>query len=331
MMTSNGLLHVEGLRVEFNTYDGCLHVLENVSMSATRNEKVGLVGESGCGKSTLGRCIVRRIRPVGGEISFLSECLGRRTELLSIEKGLWRQVRKEIQMIFQEPGAAINPVFTVGDQLKAAIRFSARTPLGRRQVHNRAVESLQEVQLPDPERIMRSYPFQLSGGMQQRICIAMALGARPSLLIADEPTTALDVTIQEQILRLLNSLVAQQGTAVIFITHSLGVVREISDRVYVMYAGHVVETATSEELFEKPSHPYTRGLITAVPKLTGGGIVEGIPGKIPSYLDPPSGCRFRTRCAEAMPRCRELCPPIVSIAATHEVACFLYTEDPDER
>ena len=324
MTQAHDLLRITDLQVDFNTFEGCLHVLDRVSITARMGEKVGLVGESGCGKSTLGRCIVRRVRPVAGEIIFWSERLNNVEDIVSVTDSIWKQLRKQIQMIFQEPGAAINPVFTVGDQLRAAIRFSAPTHIGKSQIQRRAIELLQEVQLSDPERIMSSYPFQLSGGMQQRICIAMALGVQPSLLIADEPTTALDVTIQEQILRLFNDLVSYHRTAVIFITHNLGVVREIADRVYVMYAGQVMESATTDELFENPMHPYTRGLISAVPKLTGGGIIEGIPGHIPSYLDPPTGCRFCTRCPDVVPKCDEARPPIGSINASHEVACFLY-------
>ena len=324
MTLTRHLLTIRELEVEFQVYEGRLHVLDGIDLALRRGEKLGLVGESGCGKSTLGKCVVRRVRPVRGTIVFSSPESGADVDITRIGNAEWKKLRKEIQMIFQEPGAALNPVFTVGDQLQAAIRCSARTHLGRHQVRRRAIESLHEVQLPDPERLMRNYPFQLSGGMQQRICIAMALGTNPSLLIADEPTTALDVTIQEQILQLLNGLVRRHETAVLFITHSLGVVREIADRVCVMYAGHVVESAPTEALFTNPRHPYTRGLIAAVPKLTGGGITEGIPGHVPSYFNPPTGCRFCTRCAKAVPVCFEHRPAITSVGMLHSVACVLY-------
>jgi len=192
------------------------------------------------------------------------------------------------------------------------------------------VSALHEVQLPDPKRIFNNYPVQLSGGMRQRVSVAMALATEPELLIADEPTTSLDVTIQDQVLRLLNGLVDQHETSVIFITHSLGVVREMADWVYVMYAGNIIEGARKEELFANPLHPYTHGLMNALPKLTGGGIAEGIPGRIPEYIDPPSGCRFHPRCPQAMKRCSESLPPVIHASDDHDVACFLYGGDADE-
>jgi peptide/nickel transport system ATP-binding protein len=196
--------------------------------------------------------------------------------------------------------------------------------LSNKEIYQRAVGSLREVQLPDPERIFKNYPVQLSGGMRQRISVAMALATEPELLIADEPTTSLDVTIQDQVLRLLNGLVDRHGTSVIFITHSLGVVREMADWVYVMYAGNIIEGARKEELFANPLHPYTLGLMNALPRLTGGGIAEGIPGRIPEYLDPPSGCRFHPRCPSVMEQCSQARPPVIQAGYDHHVACFLY-------
>lgn len=318
------LLVVEDLYVEFKVYEGRLRVLNGVHMTVRPGEKVGLVGEAGCGKTTTMKCVLRILpsppgRITAGQISFHG-------------RDVLRMPLKEIQrvrgrggsMIFQDPTAALNPVFTVGDQLMTVIKYGSRDSLSRKEIRERAIAALREVQLPDPERILACYPVQLSGGMRQRVCIAMALSTEPELLIADEPTTSLDVTIQDQILRLLHALVEQHGTSVIFITHSLGVVREMANRVYVMYAGNIVEGAETEELFANPLHPYTVGLMNAVPKLTGGGIASGITGRIPDYLNPPSGCRFHPRCARAMPECQREQPSFVEVGEDHEVACFLY-------
>jgi peptide/nickel transport system ATP-binding protein len=235
-----------------------------------------------------------------------------------------------ISMIFQDPTAALNPVFTIGNQLTSVIKYGSKESLSKKEIYNRAVSALHEVQLPDAERIFTNYPVQLSGGMRQRVCVAMALATEPELLIADEPTTPLDVTIQDQVLRLLNGLVEQHGTSVIFITHSLGVVREMADWVYVMYAGNIIEGARKKELFANPLHPYTLGLMNALPKLTGGGIAEGIPGRIPEYIDPPSGCRFHPRCPRAMKQCSQSRPSVTHVNDDHDVACFLYGGEADE-
>jgi peptide/nickel transport system ATP-binding protein len=240
-----------------------------------------------------------------------------------------QQVRGSgISMIFQDPTAALNPVFTVGQQLMPVIRNASpqNKRLSRRQLRERAVAPLREVALADPERLLDSYPVQLSGGMRQRVCIGMALATDPELLIADEPGTSLDVTIQDQVLRLLHNLVQTNDMSVILITHTLGVVREMTDRVYVMYAGNVVEEAPTPKLFENPLHPYTQGLMQAVPKLTGGGIAHGIPGRIPSYREPPAGCRFHPRCPYAMAVCRERKPPPYKVDEDHWAACFLYDD-----
>jgi peptide/nickel transport system ATP-binding protein len=228
-------------------------------------------------------------------------------------------------MIFQDPTAALNPVFTIGEQLMDAIKYSGKSS-SKKEIRARAVQTLKDVALPDPERIMKNYPIQLSGGMRQRICIAMALVTGSELLIADEPTTSLDVTIQDQVLRLLEELVEERNTSTILITHTLGIVREWTDRVYVMYAGSMVEAAKTKGLFSNPLHPYTQGLMGAVPKLTGGGIAEGITGRIPDYLNPPAGCRFHPRCERAMPVCKKTRPPFFNVGDDHQVACFLYKE-----
>ncbi|GAG04379.1 unnamed protein product, partial [marine sediment metagenome] len=208
----------------------------------------------------------------------------------------WHQVKREIQMIFQDPGAALNPVFTIGTQFTTALHYAQSDNMKNREIRRRVIEALREVQLPDPKRILKSYPFQLSGGMNQRVSIAMALAVEPELLIADEPTTALDVTVQNQILELFYALVKDKETSLIYITHNLGVIREIADTVYVMYAGTIVEYGNPREIFSSPLHPYTQGLMEAIPKLAGGGFSKGIRGTIPSYFAPPNGCRFHPRC-----------------------------------
>jgi len=321
------LLDIRDLHVQFDVYGGTLKVLNGVNLCMEEGEKVGLVGETGCGKTTTAKSILRILpeppaRIPKGEIFFKNQ------DILKMGSRDIRRIHAhEISMIFQDPTASLNPVFTIGDQLMEAIKYSSiEDGISKREIQRRAIQSLQDVALPDPERILENYPIQLSGGMRQRICIAMALATRSRLLIADEPTTSLDVTIQDQVLRLLGILVQEKETSTILITHSLGIVREWTKRVYVMYAGAMVETARTEELFEKPLHPYTQGLLKAVPKLTGEGIAKGIPGRIPNYLNPPSGCRFNPRCPHVMPVCKIERPPFFTTEGIHQVACFLYKE-----
>ena len=320
------LLNIKNLHVHFAVYGGRLKVLDGVNFFMRRGERVGLVGETGCGKTTTMKAILR-VLPIPpakipqGEIFFKGH------DILKMgEKDLMQVRGRSISMIFQDPTAALNPVFSIGQQVETVIHSSS--PPGKRlsgqQIHQQAVASLQEVALADPERLLRSYPIQLSGGMRQRVCIGMALSTRPEILIADEPGTSLDVTIQDQVLRLLRTLVEEKNTSVILITHTLGIVRETTDRVYVMYAGNMVEVAETKKLFAKPLHPYTQGLISTVPRLTGGGIASGIPGRIPDYLNPPSGCRFHMRCPHVMDVCRTEKPPAYRVDEDHEVACFLY-------
>jgi peptide/nickel transport system ATP-binding protein len=321
------LLEIKDLHVHFDVYGGTLQVLDGVNLAVHSGQRVGLVGETGCGKTTTMKTILRILptppaRIVRGEIIFRGQ------DVLRMEEDELQQVRsKGISMIFQDPTAALNPVFTVGQQLGAVVRHSAEGKgLSRKDIRDRAIIPLREVSLPDPERMLDSYPIQLSGGMRQRVCIAMALVASRELLIADEPGTSLDVTIEDQILRLLHTLVQEKNVSVILITHTLGVVRETTDRVYVMYAGSMVEVADTHDLFAHPLHPYTKGLMDAVPRLTGGGIADGIAGRIPEYLNPPSGCRFHPRCPQAMDICREQKPPSYEPASSHQVACFLYRD-----
>ena len=322
------LLEIKDLYVRFKVYGGTLNVIDGVNFRIDAGEKVGLVGETGCGKTTTMKAILR-ILPMppaeipGGEIFFKAQ------DLLKMGGRQIRQVRGSgISMIFQDPTAALNPVFKIGDQLTEIVKQSADgRRLSRSEINQRAIAPLREVGLADPERLLDSYPSQLSGGMRQRVCIGMALSTNPELLIADEPGTALDVTIQDQVLRLLHDLVEKKNTSVILITHSLGIVRQMADRVYVMYAGNMVEMAVTRKLFANPLHPYTQGLMEAVPKLTGGGIATGIPGRIPQYLYPPQGCRFHPRCPYVMDICRRKKPPYFGAEADHDVACFLYDQE----
>jgi peptide/nickel transport system ATP-binding protein len=320
------LLEVRDLHVHFAVYGGLLKVLDGVSLVVHRGEKIGLVGETGCGKTTMMKALLR-VLPSSARIP-AGEILFEGRDVLSMSRRELSGLRgRGISMIFQDPTAALNPVFSVGEQLEIVITHSAAAagrPISRRSARAQAEASLQKVALADPERLLRSYPVQLSGGMRQRVCIGMALATGPGLLIADEPGTSLDVTIQDQILRLLQALVNERHASVILITHTLGVVREMTERVYVMYAGTIVETAGTARLFANPSHPYTKGLLQTVPRLTGGGIAAGIPGRIPDYLSPPTGCRFHPRCPFAMEVCRQSKPPLFHIEDGHDVACFLY-------
>ncbi len=327
-MSSELLLEVKDLHVHFDIYGGTLKVLDGVNLSVQSGQKVGLVGETGCGKTTTMKAILRILpvppaRIAAGEIYFKGQ------DVLKMGQNELRKVRGEgISMIFQDPTAALNPVFTVGQQLSSVIKYSVEgKKLSKRQIREQALIPLREVSLPDPERMLDSYPIQLSGGMRQRVCIAMALVASRDLLIADEPGTSLDVTIEDQILRLLHRLVEDKNVSVILITHTLGVVRETTDQVYVMYAGNMVEVAATQELFANPLHPYTHGLMEAVPRLTGGGVSDGIPGRIPQYIKPPPGCRFHPRCPQAMDICKQEKPSFYRLGHDHQVACFLYRGD----
>jgi len=323
------LLTIKDLTVHYSVYGGRLQVLDGVNFTMYPGEKVGLVGETGCGKTTTMKAILRVLPspPASipqGEIFFEGQ------NVMQMSEDVLMQMRGQgISMIFQDPTAALNPVFSIGEQFEAVIKYSAPPGmiLTRQEIHQRALSSLQEVALADPDRLLRSYPIQLSGGMRQRVCIGMALATNPKLLIADEPGTSLDVTIQDQVLRLLRRLVEEHNTSVILITHTLGIVRETTNRVYVMYAGSMVETAPTEKLFAQPMHPYTQGLISTVPRLTGGGVASGIPGRIPDYRNPPSGCRFHPRCPHVMDICRKEKPPAFQINTEHAVACFLYNKD----
>ncbi|MEI6530444.1 MAG: ABC transporter ATP-binding protein [bacterium] len=327
-MNDNLLLDICNLQVWYRVYGGYLKVLDGVNFHIDKGEKVGLVGETGCGKTTTMKAVLRILpdrdtKIPGGEIRFQGE------DILQMNGRDLQKIRSQgIAMIFQDPTAALNPVFTIGQQIGDVIRFSLASRKSRRRekttIKATAMQALKEVSLPDQERMLGNYPIQLSGGMRQRVCISMAITTPRQLLIADEPGTSLDVTIQDQILRLLRNLVEKRGTSIILITHSLGVAREMTDRIYVMYSGSMVEVAQSADLFERPLHPYTLGLLASVPKITGGGITKGIPGQIPDYLHPPSGCRFHPRCPQVLPECSAEKPSFFDLGNGHQVACFLY-------
>jgi peptide/nickel transport system ATP-binding protein len=319
------ILEVEDLRTWFFTRDGVVRAVDGVSFHVGSGETLGIVGESGCGKSVTALSILRLIpqqqgRTVSGSIRFDGQ------DLLSLTERQMRDIRGNwISMIFQEPMTSLNPVLTVGDQIAEAVLIHER--IAHREAMTRAIEMLRLVRIPDPERRAGEYPHQLSGGMRQRVMIAMALACHPRLLIADEPTTALDVTVQAQILRLMLELKERLGAAVMLITHDLGVVAETCQRVIVMYAGRKVEEAPVLELFDRPMHPYTRGLLASIPRgrlarASGGKRLQDIPGMVPSLLDPAEGCAFAPRCAFATGRCRTEAPPLIRRGPGHEVACF---------
>jgi peptide/nickel transport system ATP-binding protein len=327
LSSTQPLLEVKDLRIGYKTYLGKLKVLNGVNLTVHQGEKVGVIGESGCGKTTTMKAVLRILATNaivdGGNIQF------RGNDVLKMDhKKLSEMRRRSITMIFQDPTAALNPVFKVGELLADVIKFSGNIDVGtasKKTLRRRSLEALKEVALPDPERVLDSYPFQLSGGMRQRICIAMSLSTAKDLLIADEPTTNLDVTIQDQVLRLMKNLVEKKGLSVILISHALGTIRETVDTVYVMYAGNMIEIAETKDLFSNPLHPYARGLLESVPKLTGAGFSEGIKGRVPDYINPPSGCRFHPRCPYALEICSKEFPPFFDGDTNdHKVACWLY-------
>ncbi len=314
------LLEIRDLHMRFSLFEGISHVLNGVNLFVKKGERVAIVGESGCGKSVTARAILGLLQQknisIEGSIRF------HETELLELRERAWREIRgRRISMIFQDPMAALNPVFTVRDQLLNVIRRGGRAKSDR-EAYEIASAALRRVAIIDPDRILAAYPFQLSGGLAQRVMITMALVNRSELVLADEPGSALDVTVQEQTLRLMHELTQEAGAAVLIITHNLGVVREFAQRVYVMYAGSIVEEADVETLFRNPVHPYTRALLEAVPKLTGAGLPRPIEGMIPDYTAAPSGCRFHPRCEFAEPACRSA-PPVVDLGDGHRAACVL--------
>ena len=320
------LLEIENLYTQFVTPAGIVRAVDGVSYSLRPKETLGVVGESGCGKSVTALSVLRLIasppgRIVSGAVRFEG------TDLLSLTEGQMEEIRgNHISMIFQEPMTSLNPLLTVGRQISEAIAL--HQGLSRRDAMQRAIEMLRRVHIPEPERRVHAYPHQLSGGMRQRVMIAMALSCNPKVLIADEPTTALDVTIQAQILDLMRELRDTLGTAIILITHDMGVVAENADRVVVMYAGRKVEEANVEDLFERPAHPYTRGLLGSIPDLdlaaraSGRTRLNEIKGMVPSLFNLPKGCSFAPRCALATERCHTDYPALEQHRSGHWVACW---------
>ena len=322
---STVLLSVRDLSVAFDVYGRSAQVLTGVSLDVPARRHVALVGESGCGKTVTMRAIMGLLRQpparlTGGSIRFEGRDL---LTLPARERA--RLSGTAMSMVFQDPMTSLNPVFTIGDQMLSIVTHADRRLARRRRRRERwarILEVLGQVRMPDPDRIAHAYPIMLSGGMRQRVLIAMALLNEPRLLIADEPGTALDVTTQAQILRLLRELVQARDLALLMITHNLGVVRESADYVYVMYAGAVVEEGPADAVFATPRHPYTRALIDCVPRLSGDTMFRGIDGAPPDYTAPPPGCRFAPRCAAVMPRC-QTSPPPFAVGAGQRVACWL--------
>jgi oligopeptide/dipeptide ABC transporter ATP-binding protein len=315
------LLEIDDLRTWFYTDDGVAKAVDGVSYTIEAGKTLGVVGESGCGKSVTAMSILQLVptppgKYVGGEIRYHGE------NLLDKNEKAMRKIRgNEISVIFQEPMTSLNPVFRVGDQIGEALRL--HEGMSRSEARARSIELLQQVGIPSPETRVDDYPHQLSGGMKQRVMIAMALACSPALLIADEPTTALDVTIQAQILDLLRDLQKEKGMAILLITHDLGVVAENADDVVVMYAGKIVERAPVEQLFETPRHPYTLGLFRSIPGLGSAcDRLEVIEGSVPNPLEFPSGCKFRPRCPFATEECAAQEPELSEVAERHEVACL---------
>ena len=318
------LISVKNLKTNFYTYAGVVKALDGINLDIYKGETLGLVGETGCGKSVTALSIIRLIQWPPGKIDEGS-IMFEGKDLLKMPNRDMRQIRgNKISMIFQEPMTSFNPVFTIGDQIIEVIRMHQK--MNKKTAKAKAVEMLKFTGIPAPERVADSYPHELSGGMLQRAMIAMALACQPALLIADEPTTALDVTIEAQILELMKDLKNKIGSSILMITHDLGIIAEVCDRVGVMYAGNIVELSDVNTIFHNPSHPYTVGLISAIPKLSTkhGTRLETIPGNVPNLIHPPTGCRFHPRCSKAMDICRQEKPGVYTVGEGHQVSCFLY-------
>ena len=320
------LLQVRNLATHFFTQDGVVKAVDGISFDLGEREVLGLVGESGCGKSVSALSIMRLVtdppgRIISGEVIFEGQ------DLLALDEARMRRVRgNQIAMVFQEPMTSLNPVLTIGRQLTETLELHQN--MNRREARERAGELLGLVGIPDPDRRLKDHPHQFSGGMRQRVMIAMALSCNPKLIIADEPTTALDVTIQAQILELMRSLSEQFGTAMIIITHNLGVVARYANRVAVMYAGKIIETGQADEIYHSPGHPYTLGLLNSVPRLDEPRRVklEPIEGLPPDLIDLPLGCSFAPRCRFAYERCTQETPPLMLVEGVHRSACWRHAE-----
>ncbi|MDF1509486.1 ABC transporter ATP-binding protein [Robertmurraya sp. DFI.2.37] len=325
-MEKRPLLEVKNLKTHFHTERGQITAVDGITFHLNEGEIVGVVGESGCGKSVMSQSIMRLYdekytAKYEGEILFQGE------NLLNLSKAMMQKIRgNDLSMIFQDPLSSLNPVYTIGDQIRESLMIHQN--LNKREAQQKAIEMLRLTGIPAPEKRINEYPHQLSGGMQQRVMIAIALSCQPKLLIADEPTTALDVTIQAQILDLIAELNAQLGMGVIFITHDLGVVAEICTRVMVMYLGQIVEETDTDCLFSEPLHPYTRGLIKSIPQLEGERLQKlyTIDGTVPSLQKVPHGCRFASRCPYADELCKEQAPELEAYSPTQKVRCWHYKE-----
>ncbi len=321
------LLQVKNLVVDYKTKRGTARAINNINLEIGKGEIFGLVGESGCGKSTLGKSILKLLpwsaSIPSGEIIFK----GKKINELS-EREINKEIRgKEISMVIQNPQNALNPVFTVGRQILDVLYFKSDGRTSRKKLRGKAIDILKKMGISDPEYRINEYPHQFSGGMKQRVMLAMAFISNPSLLLADEPTTALDVTVEAQILQLLKGLVNEFGTSILYITHDLGVVSEITDRIAVMYAGHIVEIARTEDLFDAPLHPYTRGLLKCLPGVESTDVLNTIPGIVPDLTDPPAGCKFCPRCDRSRAECKESVPQLREVRKDHYVACFPVEEE----
>jgi peptide/nickel transport system ATP-binding protein len=319
------ILKISNLHTYFYSDEGVAKAVDGVDLELEEGGTLGVVGESGCGKSVTALSIMRLIPDPPGKI-VRGEIFFHQQDLLALEEFEMRKIRgKSISMIFQEPMTSLNPVFQIGDQISEALRL--HEGLSRKDAWDRSIEMLRKVKIPSPERRIQEYPHQLSGGMRQRAMIAMALACSPNLMIADEPTTALDVTIQAQILDLINELQSERGMSVVLITHNMGVIAETAQRVAVMYAGRVVEYAHVEPLFAHPLHPYTQGLLQSIPRLSEETFqkkhLEVIPGLVPSLLELPGGCKFSNRCKYVFDRCSEE-PPLIQAERKHSVRCWLH-------
>jgi oligopeptide/dipeptide ABC transporter ATP-binding protein len=323
-MSQNPLLEIRQLRTYFYTFDGVVKALDGVDLTVYEDETLGIVGETGCGKSVTSLSVLRLVPPPGkiesGEVWFEGE------NLLDKSERQMRDVRGgRISMIFQDPMSSLNPVFTIGDQIGAVLRVHQN--LSKEEARRRAIEVFRTVRLPDVEEMLAKYPHELSGGMLQRVMIGIALSCQPRLLIADEPTTALDVTIQAQILNLMRDLKHELKTSILLITHDLGVVAKVCERVAVMYAGTFVEIGALRTVFREPKHPYTQGLLRTIPRLGDRRArLDVIEGRVPDLIHPPTGCRFHPRCPQVMDVCREVRPTMAKTEAGHQVACHLYPQ-----
>lgn len=324
-MERKRLLEIRDLHTVFHTDDGAVRAVDGVDLWVDEGEVLGLVGESGCGKSVTAHSVMRLVSPPGRIES--GEILFRGRNLLNVSRREMHQVRgSRIAMIYQEPMSSLNPLLRVGTQIMEAVTMHMHKT--KREALDLAVDMLRAVGIPDPGRRVHDYPHQLSGGMRQRVMIAMGMVCNPRLMIADEPTTALDVSIQAQILDLLRKLVRETNAAVMLITHDMGVVAETADRVAVMYTGKVVEQADVKTLFTSPAHPYTQGLLASIPDVSRpvpeDRILPAIPGTVPSLLNLPAGCSFRSRCARSIGKCEREAPPLFGLHPGHDVRCWLY-------